>query len=174
MRPALWGCLKRRPDDFGAWFGYGLVLLKVKRETEAESALKRAIALEPENEEACSALCTLYQERGDFAAAAAQLETGLQRRPEWSAGLVAYAHALTRLHRFDEMETVLARAIASFGADQDLAHRQKLEGLEHEAEATLAQRWSEEDGSQSCSSSAASNRSVPRIAGHTDPWSSLL
>lgn len=104
--------IRQRPEDFGAWFGYGQVLLKLKREADAESALKRALALDPASTDAHGTLSELYQARGDFAAAAGHLEAVLKQRPDWADALFSYAHALMRMHRFDEAEAALVRIIA--------------------------------------------------------------
>src|SRR6185295_13120621 len=37
--------LRHNTRDFGAWLGYGLVLVKLKRKAEAESALQHALSL---------------------------------------------------------------------------------------------------------------------------------
>ena len=109
-----------RPAGFGAWFSYGLVLLKLGREVEAESVLNHALAFEPASLDAHSTLADLYQKRGDFAAAVPHIEAALQQRPDWPVGLFSYAQALTRLHRFDDAAAVLARAIALEPEREDL------------------------------------------------------
>ena len=112
--------LGQQAQDFGAWLGYGLVLVKLKRKGEAESALRRAIALDATSAEAHGTLSDLYQERGDFAAAVPHIEAALQRRPGWPDGLNHYARALASLHRFDEAWDALAKAIALAPEREDL------------------------------------------------------
>jgi protein O-GlcNAc transferase len=107
-------------QDFGAWLGYGLVLVKLKRKGEAEAALKRALTLDATSAEAHGTLSELYQERGDFAAAVPHIEAALEQRPDWPDGLNYYAFALARLHRFDEAWDALARAIALAPEREDL------------------------------------------------------
>lgn len=107
-------------QDFGTWFQHGLVLIKLNRKAEAESALTRALTLDPANVEARGTLSGLYLERGDFAAAVPHLEAALQQRPDWPDGLNDYALALAHLHRFDEAWDALARAIALAPEREDL------------------------------------------------------
>ena len=102
--------IRQGAQDFGAWLGYGLVLVKLKRKDEAESALKRALTLDAASAEAHGTLSDLYRERGDFAAAIPHIEAALQQQPDWPLGLFAYGQALMRLHRFDDAAAVLARA----------------------------------------------------------------
>lgn len=104
--------IRQRPEDFGAWFRYALVLQKLNRESEAESALKHALSLDPASTDAHGTLSEMYQSRGEFAAAASHLEAVLKQRPDWADVLFSYAHALMRMHRLDEAEAALARVIA--------------------------------------------------------------
>ena len=103
--------IRHGAQDFGAWLGYGLVLVKLNRKAEAESALQRALTLDARSAEAHGTLFDLYQERADFAAALPHIEAALQQRPDWPVGLFSYAQVLTRLHRFDDAAAVLGRAI---------------------------------------------------------------
>jgi predicted O-linked N-acetylglucosamine transferase (SPINDLY family) len=112
--------LRHNTRDFGAWLGYGLVLVKLKRKAEAESALQHALALDATSAEAHGALSELYQERGDFAAAVPHIEAALRQRPDWPDGLNHYALVLACLHRFDEAWDALARAIALAPEREDL------------------------------------------------------
>jgi predicted O-linked N-acetylglucosamine transferase (SPINDLY family) len=104
--------IRQRAEDFGTWLHYGRVLLKLERKAEAESALKRAVALDPASVDAHGMLSELYQSRGDFAAAARHLEAVVKQRPDWADAFFSYAHALMRVHRLDEAEAALARVIA--------------------------------------------------------------
>ena len=119
---ALEVAIRQRPDDFGAWFRYGLVLRKLRRDAEAESALKRAVSLDPANADAHAALADLYQVRSDLPAAALHLEAVLKQRPDWADALYNYGYALMNMHRFDEAEAAFGRAIA-IHPDHALAYR---------------------------------------------------
>jgi protein O-GlcNAc transferase len=121
--------LRQQAQDFGAWLGYGLVLVKLKRSADAESALQRALALDPTSAEGHGTLSDLYLERGDFAAAVPHIEAALQQRPDWPAGLFSYAQALTRLHRFDDAAAALARATLLEPEREDL-HLARMSVLE--------------------------------------------
>lgn len=99
-----------RPEDFGAWFRYAVSLLKLGRDADAESALQRALLLDPASADAHGTLADLYQSRGDFAAAARHLAKVIEQRPDWTDALFQYAHALMRLYRFDEAGSALVRA----------------------------------------------------------------
>lgn len=103
---------RQRPEDFGAWFRYAASLLKLGRDADAESALQRALLLDPASADAHGTLADLYQSRGDFAAAARHLAKVIEQRPDWPDALFHYAHALMRLHRFDEARSALVRASA--------------------------------------------------------------
>jgi len=122
--------VRLRPDDFTAWLRYGQVLLKLQRGAEAETALNHALVLEPDSIDAHGLLSESYQSRGDFKAAAAHLEVVLRQRPDWGDALFSYAHALMRMHRFDEADAVLSRIIAlepdredAYQARMDILHR---------------------------------------------------
>lgn len=116
------------PDDFGAWFGYGTALLKLERDAEAETVLQRAASLDPENADVRAALASLCEARGDFSATAQHLEAALKQRPDWPDGLFSYAHALTRLHRFDDAGAALLR-LAALEPEGKRAHQARLDVL---------------------------------------------
>lgn len=116
--------LERRPDDFGAWFRLGLALRKSGHEEQAETALRRAVALDSANPDAHGALSELYQARGDLAAAARHLEAVLAQRPDWTDGWYNLGHALMRMNRFDEAEAALERVVA-LDPGRELAYRMR-------------------------------------------------
>ena len=101
---------RQRPQDFGGWFRYAVLLLKLGRDADAESALQRALQLDPASADAHGTLADLYQSRGDFAAAARHLAKVIEQRPDWPDALFHYAHALMRLQRFDDARSALVRA----------------------------------------------------------------
>ena len=120
--------VQSRPDDFAAWFGYGMALLELQRSAEAETALQRAASLDPENPDVRAALAGLCEARNDFSGTAQHLEAALKQRPDWPDGLFSYAHALMRLHRFDDAATALVR-LAALEPDGERAHRARLDVL---------------------------------------------
>ena len=67
-------------------YNLGLLLQKLRRNTEAESALKRALALEENNPDYLYALAVFYLERGDLEKAGKAAEKLHEVRPDLPAG----------------------------------------------------------------------------------------
>ena len=103
--------LRQRPEDFGTWFGYGMLLRKLGRERDAESALARAASIDPANSDAHAALFDLLHLRGDLAAAVLHLEAVLKQQPDWVDALHNYGTVLMRMQRLEEAEAAFRRVI---------------------------------------------------------------
>jgi protein O-GlcNAc transferase len=120
--------LERKPEFAEAQVVLANVLVVLKREDDAMRAFERAAALDPGNAQVRATLADLYQSRGDFSAAATHLEQAVRSRPAWSEGLFSYAHALMRLHRFDEAAIVLDRLVA-LAPDREQVHQARMDVL---------------------------------------------
>jgi protein O-GlcNAc transferase len=87
------------------------VLGRLKRLEEAQTALQRALALDPANVEARGALADVLQERGDLGGAARELEALVRARPDWVEARYNYGTTLLKLGRDVEAEEALRRVI---------------------------------------------------------------
>jgi predicted O-linked N-acetylglucosamine transferase (SPINDLY family) len=102
--------LKRRPDYAGAWYNYGLLLRKLGRSAQAETALRRAIALEPNNA-ALFQLAKHLRARGEFDEGEALLRGMLERAPDTAELHVALFEALKERGRHEAAVAELAIAL---------------------------------------------------------------
>jgi tetratricopeptide (TPR) repeat protein len=84
------------------------------RLAEAETELRRAQALAPDDPEVLRVSGYLLEAQQDYAAAVEQYELAIEQRPRWAHLRVSLGHALRVLRRYDE-------AIASFVEGADLA-----------------------------------------------------
>lgn len=109
---ALQTALEYKPGYAGAWFNAGVVLSKLKRDVEAESALRRAIGIEPRLLEAHSALFHLCQAHGNKSAALQALEDALSKWPDWVEARYNYGVLLMDLGREVEAEIAFRRVLA--------------------------------------------------------------
>jgi protein O-GlcNAc transferase len=98
--------------DFGAHFIHAGILRRLGRLDDAAGALRRALALEPQNLDARAALFHVLEAQGDPAGAARELEAVLQQRPDWAEALYNYGVVLKKLMRPAEAEDALRRALA--------------------------------------------------------------
>ena len=67
-------------------YNLGLLLQKLRRDDEAEAALKRALSVEPENPDYLYALAVFYLERREWEKARQTAETLRTVRPDLPAG----------------------------------------------------------------------------------------
>ena len=103
---------RQRPEDFGAWYGYGKVLRTLGRDGDAETAFQRAAAVDPANPDAHAALFDLTEARGDLVGAAGHLDRVLTARPDWVAARYNLGCVLMRMGRLDEAEAEFRRVLA--------------------------------------------------------------
>lgn len=96
-----------RAEHAPAWFHRGRLLLKLKRPADAEAALERALRHDRTNIEAYRLIARLLAARGQFDAAANQLDEALIVKPDDVATLHDSAMLLARRGRISE---ALARA----------------------------------------------------------------
>jgi predicted O-linked N-acetylglucosamine transferase (SPINDLY family) len=102
----------RERQDLGTLLIHGGILRKLGRLDAAAELLGRAVALEPRNADARTALFHVLEAKGDPAGAARELEALLRERPDWAEALHNYGVVLKKLTRFEEAEAALRRAIA--------------------------------------------------------------
>ncbi len=81
--------LQKRPGYFGALYNKGLILAKTNRVAEAESALRQAAAVDPENADANYHLANLLWGRKEYGEAERLLRLALKRKPEFPEAHVA-------------------------------------------------------------------------------------
>ncbi len=101
------------PADFGALFIKAGILRKLGRLDAAAEALRRALAIDPDNLDARTALFHVLEAKGDAAGAARELEAVLEQRPDWAEALYNYGVVLKKLMRPAQAEDALRRAIAA-------------------------------------------------------------
>ena len=101
------------PPDFGALFIKAGILRKLGRLDGAAEALRRALAIDPDNLDARTALFHVLEAKGDAAGAARELEAVLEQRPDWAEALYNYGVVLKKLMRPAQAEDALRRAIAA-------------------------------------------------------------
>lgn len=70
------------PENFGVWYHQGLLLKRLERGDAAETAFRRALALEPANPDASFELGTLLMARGAMLEAGEWLQAAATRRPD--------------------------------------------------------------------------------------------
>jgi tetratricopeptide (TPR) repeat protein len=122
--------LRAEPANFGALYNYGLLLARLGRDAEAESALTRAIMVAPAEEpriaDARIALCRAYTLRRNYSAATAQVEALLGRWPARMDVRYDYAVLLEAQGRPEEAASELRRMMAT---DRELSpqDRERLE-----------------------------------------------
>jgi protein O-GlcNAc transferase len=98
-------------QDFGALFIQAGLLRRLGRLDAAAQALRRALALEPNNLDALAALSQVLDAQGDHEGAARTLEAILRQRPQWAEALYNYGAALNKLMRAPEAEEAFRRAL---------------------------------------------------------------
>lgn len=109
--------LKTRPRDARGWATLGLAYVEQARVTaessyypKAETALKRAASLDPQDDLVLAAQAALHSARHDFAASLAKADAALEDNPFSSQALVIRADALTELGRYDEALAAATKA----------------------------------------------------------------
>ena len=76
------GMVKKRPDDFHAWFLYGVASAHLNQYHRAIEAFRHVINLNPKLAEPHDNLAVIYNELGDVPAAVRELEQSLVKRPD--------------------------------------------------------------------------------------------
>ncbi|MFJ6986964.1 MULTISPECIES: tetratricopeptide repeat protein [unclassified Streptomyces] len=101
--------LRAQPKDFGGWATLGLAYVEQARTQgdpsrypQAERALKRSLALRPDNDQALSGRAALAAARHDFTGALAFADRALRQNPYGERALCSRIDALVELGRYDE------------------------------------------------------------------------
>ncbi len=76
------GLVKERPDDFHAWFLFGVASAHLNQYHQAIEAFRHVIALNPDLAVPHDNLAVIYNELGDVPAAVHELEQSLAKRPD--------------------------------------------------------------------------------------------
>lgn len=104
---ALQAHLRSQPRDFGGWATLGLAYVEQARTKgdpsrypQAEQALKRSLALEPDNEQALAGRAALAAARHDFEDALAYADQVLEQNPYSERALSSRVDALVELGRY--------------------------------------------------------------------------
>ncbi|WP_234342999.1 tetratricopeptide repeat protein [Streptomyces fulvoviolaceus] len=104
---ALQAHLRSQPKDFGGWATLGLAYVEQARTKgdpsrypQAEQALKRSLALQPDNEQALAGRAALAAARHDFKDALAYADQVLKQNPYSERALSSRIDALVELGRY--------------------------------------------------------------------------
>ena len=98
-------------QDFGALLIRAGILRRLGRLDAAAQALRRALALEPDNLDALALLTQVLDAQGEHEGAARTLEALLRQRPQWAEALYNYGTALNKLMRAREAEDAFRSAL---------------------------------------------------------------
>ena len=105
--------LELQPDLVRAWRELGSALIAMGREREGFDAIERALAIDPRDAGAISAMArALFIGRGDFAEAARWYQRALQQNPKGGWYALQLAHCATLLRQFERGEPAARSAIA--------------------------------------------------------------
>ncbi|MBI5216883.1 MAG: tetratricopeptide repeat protein [Ignavibacteriae bacterium] len=103
---------KNVKEEFRVEFIYGLTLQRLKRPTDAALALERAIAINPKNADALSALGLVYDELKRHPDSDTMYERALRLSPNNSLVLNNYGYSLAdRNEQLERAETMLKKAL---------------------------------------------------------------
>ncbi|MFF2216041.1 tetratricopeptide repeat protein [Streptomyces antibioticus] len=106
---ALQAHLRSQPRDFGGWATLGLAYVEQARTNgdpsrypQAEQALKRSLALRPDNDQALAGRAALAAARHDFPNALKYADEALKQNPYSERALCSRIDALVELGRYDD------------------------------------------------------------------------
>ena len=103
--------LRAQPRDFGGWATLGLAYVEQARTNgdpsrypQAEQALKRSLALRPDNDQALAGRAALAAARHDFPDALKYADLALKQNPYSERALCSRIDALVELGRYEDAE----------------------------------------------------------------------
>jgi tetratricopeptide (TPR) repeat protein len=101
---------EKDPKDVDSLVMMGRLYRVLSNSVDAEAAFKKALAAEPDNEDAATGLASLYSDRGDPKAASALLEGLAKKRPS-SKAYVNLANAYEGMHEYGLAADAYKKAI---------------------------------------------------------------
>ena len=129
------------PRDAGAYFQLGKSCRGQGRWPEAETALKKALEIEPQNSCACAELGALYGDQGRFPEAEAQCRKAIASDPNQGMAYLYLSHIYLSQGRSRDAEAACQKAIAidprASGAHCQLGKICRGQGRSAEAEAAF-------------------------------------
>jgi TolB-like protein/tRNA A-37 threonylcarbamoyl transferase component Bud32/Flp pilus assembly protein TadD len=104
--------IELQPASGRAWRELGLVLIDMGQDTEGMAAIRRALAIEPENASACAAMGrALFIGRAHFAEAAEWFARALERNPKGGWYALQLAHRASLIRDFARGERATRQAM---------------------------------------------------------------
>ena len=96
--------------DFDVWFALGSILRREGKSLEAEDALKKALAFQPDDPGAEDELALVYQDMGRFEEEVRLLKERLKKKPQGSSLYSQLANAYIHLGRPTDAQKAFAQA----------------------------------------------------------------
>jgi tetratricopeptide (TPR) repeat protein len=109
------------PKDLDSWLMLGRLHKVLQNSTEALSAYQKALALDPENEDAMTGLATVYADLGDNKAAADMLRKVADKDPN-PRSLTSLASVYEQLKDYSLAAEMLRRALDQQPGNSELKH----------------------------------------------------
>jgi tetratricopeptide (TPR) repeat protein len=109
------------PKDVDSWIMLGRLQKALQNSTEAIAAYKKALAMDPENEDAMTGLATVYADLGDNKAAAEMLQKVADKDPN-PRSLTSLASVYEQLKDYSLAAEMLRRALDQQPGNTDLKH----------------------------------------------------
>ena len=103
------------PDYAEAHDNFGQMLLKLRRVEEAITHFRRAVALAPGMASALSNLGSALSKNSESLAGLPYLKKALEQDPDYYPALIGLGNVYTKLHKHDEAEALLERAVKNTG-----------------------------------------------------------
>jgi tetratricopeptide (TPR) repeat protein len=109
------------PKDLDSWLMLGRLQKVLQNSTEALTAYRKALELEPENEDAMTGLATVYADLGDNKAAAEMLRKVAEKNPN-PRSLTSLAGVYEQLKDYSLAAEMLRRALDQQPGNAELKH----------------------------------------------------
>jgi tetratricopeptide (TPR) repeat protein len=107
------------PKDVDSWIMLGRLQKALQNSTEALAAYKKALAIDPENEDAMTGMATVYADLGDNRAAAEMLQKVADKDPN-PRSLTSLASVYEQLKDYSLAAEMLRRAVQQQPGNSDL------------------------------------------------------
>ncbi len=99
-------------QDANFYTNLGIVLASTKKSSEAVTAYRKSLTLNPDNAKACSNLGNLLNRIGDFNEAEALYRKATELEPNYAYGFANLGALLVQQKKYEEAEIVLRRGLA--------------------------------------------------------------